>query len=78
LKAWTALKRFWHWLRNPEYPTFTLEEVDTARVEGYQIGLAQGEFRGRRMLAKEMEMMFPEHHAMSAEDVENVKARQLH
>jgi hypothetical protein len=72
------LRRFWHWLRNPEYPTFTAEQVLAARAEGYQIGLAQGELIGRQRLSDEIQFMFPPHVAMTADDAVNVKAKQLH
>lgn len=68
--------RFWHWLT--KYPAFSAEEMNMARAEGYQIGLAQGELLGRQVLSRELEQMFPPMHAMNAEDVQCVKARQVH
>ena len=75
MRAW---RLFWKLLRNHEFPVFTEAQVNQARGEGYQIGLAQGELRGRSLLAQEIEQMFPPGHAIDAIDAANVKAKQVH
>ena len=68
----------WDWLTTPPPLTFSSEEVSKAQAEGYAIGLAHGELLGRQALSRELEQMFPPMHAMNAEDVQTVKARQIH
>ncbi len=75
MRAW---RLFWKLLLNHEFPVYTEAQVNQARGEGYQIGLAQGELRGRALLAQEIEQMFPPGHAINAEDAASVKARQVH
>lgn len=53
--------------------------VERAWLTGYQVGLAQGELRGRLALAQELEAEFgPGAHEMTAEDLPAVVARQVH
>jgi hypothetical protein len=75
-----ALKRFWHWLRNPEYPVpgVPYETTLAIRRESYELGFAQGELKGRMDLARELELMFPPSNPMTAKDAANVKAKQVH
>lgn len=83
------LRRFWRWLRYPEYPAAVHAEaaraaqevqlVDPAWRDGYVVGLAQGEIHGRNELAREIERMFPEHKAlMDASDASRIRSRQVH
>jgi hypothetical protein len=53
--------------------------IDTARVLAYEVGLAQGELRGRLALARELESQFgPGASEMTPEDLTQVIARQVH
>ena len=74
------LKRFWHWLRNPEYPAVGVpyETVVALRDEAYRLGIEVGILQGRFALARALELMFPSGHSITAEDAANVKARQVH
>ena len=74
------LKRFWHWLRNPEYPAVGVpyETVILLREEAYRLGVEVGTLQGRFALARELELMFPPHHQITADDAARVKARQVH
>lgn len=69
-------KRFWRWLvdQQPQTLGVPYERVILLREESYQIGL----LHGRQALARELELMFPPGHAVTAEDAANVKARQVH
>ena len=73
-----ALRRIWAWLCAPENPGVPFERVIELREEAYRIGVEVGTLRGRVQLARELQLEFPPHHPMSAEDAENVKARQVH
>jgi hypothetical protein len=75
-----ALKRFWHWLRNPEYVVVgvPLDRVVLLREQSYEMGIAVGELRGRQALAQEIALEFPPDQAITAEDAVRVKVRQVH
>lgn len=53
--------------------------VAIVRIEAYQVGLAEGELRGRIQLAREIEAEFPEHReGIGPEDAIRIRLRQIH
>lgn len=78
----SALKRFWRWLRHPEYQEVGIPymEVVKLREESFHLGRAVGELEGRQALAAELaRQFFPDcAKPMTAEDAVNIKLRQVH
>lgn len=55
------------------------DEIAIVRIEAYQVGLAEGELRGRIQLAREIESEFPEHRdGIGPEDAIRIRLRQVH
>lgn len=50
--------------------------IETTRIESYQAGLAQGEIRGRLLLASEIEATFSE--PITADTAALIRQRQVH
>lgn len=52
-------------------------EIEAVRVQWYQLGLAEGELRGRAKLANEIEAEFHPN-GMTADDAARIRQRQVH
>lgn len=57
----------------------SVDQAMAIRIAAYQTGLAEGELRGRMLLARELEQMFPDYKdGISQEDAARIRIRQVH